>query len=203
RVIQESDFERVGGRQSVRVDVRLIASTNRNLLNEVAAGRFRADLYYRLHVMPVRTPSLRERPEDIPDLLGHAVELAASEMDVPPPALPEGTIKELARNEWPGNVRELINATQRAVILSQGAPLQPEHFLVGGALPATHAAGALAPESRQRGDYQDLPVNLAELEALAIERALQLSDGVRSRAAQLLGISERTLRNRLNLPLSA
>lgn len=208
RVIQESDFERVGGRETVRVDVRLVASTNRNLFEEVTAGRFRADLYYRLHVVPIRTPPLRERPEDIPALLAHAIHGAADALGVDVPPLPEATVQELMTYDWPGNIRELVNATQRAVILSGGEPLAVCHFLVPG-LGGTPTQGRLTPGITPPGlaghgvVAAELPTNLAELEALAIQRALDKCDGVRAKAAKLLGISERTLRNRLNLPLSA
>lgn len=204
RVIQESDFERVGGRQTVRVDVRLIASTNRNLQEEVAAGRFRADLYYRLHVVPIRTPPLRERREDVPALLAYALESAAVALGIEPPELPEETVAELTNYDWPGNVRELVNASQRALILSGGEPLAVCHFLVPGTAGAPQLSGGNNPTLDGQGVVAtELPTNLAELEALAIQRALDLSGGVRSKAAKLLGISERTLRNRLNLPLSA
>jgi DNA-binding NtrC family response regulator len=206
RVIQESDFERVGGRQTVRVDVRLIASTNRNLQEEVAAGRFRADLYYRLHVVPIRTPPLRERRDDVPALLTHALEAASVALGVDPPELPRETVADLCNYDWPGNVRELVNATQRAVILSGGEPLAVCHFLVAdiGGHSTPRLAGSGAPTLAGPGVVAtELPINLAELEALAIQRALDQAGGVRSKAAKLLGISERTLRNRLNLPLTA
>ncbi len=202
RVIQESDFERVGGRDTIRVDVRLVSSSNRNLQAEVEAGRFRADLYYRLQVVPLKTTPLRERPDDVPELLNHAMALASHSMGIPTPTLPNETLEELMAYDWPGNVRELINATYRGLILADGARLTVEHFLLDtapshGGRPRLSAADRTAPAT------DDLPVNLAELESLAIQRALDLSGGVRSKAAQLLGISERTLRNRLNLPLSA
>ncbi len=191
RVLQESEYERVGGRELLRTDVRVVVSTNRDLHAEVIAGRFRSDLYYRLHVMPVRTPPLRERPEDIPDLLDHQLPVTCSALGVAIPDVPPATMDVLQEYPWPGNVRELLNAMHRAVILSAGAALRPEHFRLPTAVPAAVAAPAVSAE---------LPLNLAELEALAISRALDESDGHRANAARLLGISERTLRNRLNSP---
>ena len=190
RAIQEQEFERVGGSQSVRVDVRLVATTNRNLLAEVEAGRFRQDLYYRLAVVPVRTPALRERLEDLPRLVGHFVAQAAAELGVKPPALRPEALEALRRRTWPGNVRELANAVERAVLLSRGAALSAESFGPAPALPAAAAAAGTSPE----------PLNLRELEARTIERALTTTGGHRQRAAELLGISERTLRNKLNGP---
>jgi DNA-binding NtrC family response regulator len=205
RVIQESELERVGGRETIRVDVRLVATSNRHLADEIAANRFRADLYYRLHVMPIATPSLRERREDIAELLNYAVECAAAQLGMPEPVLSAETIAELEGYSWPGNVRELVNATHRAVILANGGPLKVEHFM----LPAIGSPkvvprltlGNAATEAET--DYDSIPINLADLESFAIQRALEQANGIRAKAAKLLGISERTLRNRLNLPLSA
>ena len=202
RVIQESDFERVGGRETIRVNVRLISSTNRNLQDEVEAGRFRADLYYRLQVVPVKTTPLRERRDDIPELIDHAVEMASNAFGIPAPKVPAETLDDLMAYDWPGNVRELINATQRALILADGARLTAEHFMLDS-IPAANRRAQLPATTGGSAEVEALPTNLAELESLAIQRALDLSGGVRSKAARLLGISERTLRNRLNLPLTA
>jgi len=191
RVLQESEYERVGGRELLRTDARVVVSTNRDLHAEVIAGRFRSDLYYRLHVMPIRTPPLRERPEDIPDLVECHLPVACGAMGAPVPDLPPATMDFLQAYQWPGNVRELLNALHRAVILSAGAALRPEHFRLPVAAPQSSTSPVLT---------DDLPLNLAELEALAISRALTESDGHRANAARLLGISERTLRNRLNTP---
>lgn len=200
RVIQEQEFERVGGRQPVQVDVRLIATTNRDLRTEVAEGRFRADLYYRLQVVPVRTPPLRERPEDIPLLVQHFLRTAAESLGVPAPDVPDDTMEYLSRYSWPGNVRELANAMERAVILARGRPMSTALF-------ADHLHLLEAPTPRASGvaasEGAELPINLADLEAIAIERALEATGGNRTRAARLLGISERTLRNKLNSPNAA
>ncbi len=200
RAIQEQEFERVGGNQSVRVDVRIVATTNRDLLAEVGAGRFRQDLYYRLAVVPVRTPPLRERLEDLPLLVEHFVAQAAAELGVKPPAVRPEALEALRRRGWPGNVRELANAVERAVLLGRGAPLGPEAF--GPAVPASvPAPAAAAPAGAPApAGTAPAPLNLRELEKQAIERALATTGGHRQKAAELLGISERTLRNKLNGP---
>ena len=188
RAIQEQEFERVGGNQSIHVDVRIVATTNRDLLAEVAAGRFRQDLYFRLAVVPVKSPALRERLEDLPVLVQHFVDQAAAELGVKTPAVKPEALDVMRRRPWPGNVRELANAVERAVLLSRGGALGPEAFVApvaGGAAPAAAAAATL---------------NLRELEKITIERALATTGGHRQRAAEMLGISERTLRNKLNGP---
>jgi DNA-binding NtrC family response regulator len=202
RVLQEHEFERVGGREILRTDVRVIASSNRELLTAVAAGQFRSDLYYRLRVFPLRTPTLRERLEDLPDLLAHHLVGAATALEVPVPPVPDPTLRALAAHQWPGNVRELVNAVHRALILSQGEPLLAEHFLLDEVVPP-RPLGVMrggASVSPPPSPADELPLNLAELELIAIERALIETDGHRANAAKLLGISERTLRNRLNTP---
>ena len=213
RVIQEHEFERVGAHQAIRVDVRLIATTNRDLKAEAEAGRFRTDLFYRLNVLPIKTPPLRERVEDIPILVQHFARRAAEELGVTVSGVASETIELLLRHSWPGNVRELANAVERAVILSRGGVLRPEFFqgvLEAVAPPAAlPALGALAPA--RAAQLGALPAaapsppavdsfNLDELERQAIQRALTATGGNRTRAAKLLGISERTLRNKLNGP---
>jgi DNA-binding NtrC family response regulator len=193
RAIQEQEFERVGGSQTVRVDVRLVATTNRDLLAEVAAGRFRQDLYYRLAVVPVKSPPLRDRLEDLPLLVQHFVDQAALELGVKAPIVRPEALEGVRQRPWPGNVRELANAVERAVLLSRGAPLGAEAFLLPGA-PA--AGGAAADPAADAAGT----LNLRELERLTITRALATTSGHRQRAAELLGISERTLRNKLNGP---
>ncbi|HYC33563.1 MAG TPA: sigma-54 dependent transcriptional regulator [Gemmatimonadales bacterium] len=205
RVIQEQEFERVGGTQPIKVDVRLIATTNRDLKGEVDAGKFRSDLYYRLNVVPIRTPALRERPDDIPRLVHHFVQRTAEHQGIAAPAIAAETVQLLQRYRWPGNVRELANAIERAVILSRGNVLRPSAFeehlretAPGGPPPAAAPGPAYAGAPAAAAEPQ--PFDLEAIERKAIERALEATGGNRTRAAKLLGISERTLRNKLNTP---
>lgn len=204
RVIQEQEFERVGGTQPIRVDTRIVATTNRNLEDEVAKGRFRADLFFRLSVVPIHVPPLRERRGDIPLLVRHFQLRVATEMDVPAEPIDESIMAVLQEHDWPGNIRELANVVERAIILSGGKP-RLEHFDrvrkavdrqagFGCGHDGAGEAVSAVPVS------ETLPFNLGRLEELAIERALRTTNGHRRKAAELLGISERTLRNKLNKP---
>jgi DNA-binding NtrC family response regulator len=204
RVIQEQEFERVGGYQPIRVDVRLIATTNRDLKAEVNAGRFRGDLYYRLNVVPLRTPSLRERVDDIPRLVHHFATRAAELHGGAAPTIGPGVLEILQQYSWPGNVRELANAVERAVILCRGSVLQPSDFDQQIREVAAHPPRpAIVPDLGAPGEAGTLDYNLDAIERVTIERALAATGGNRSRAARLLGISERTLRNKLNAPRAA
>jgi DNA-binding NtrC family response regulator len=204
RIIQEQEFERVGGHQPIQVDVRVIATTNRDLKAEVDAGRFRADLYYRLHVVPVRTPTLRERADDIPRLVHHFATHAAELQGGTPPTVAPETMEMLQRYPWPGNVRELANAVERAVLLCRGRVLEPsdldQQIRQAGLHPPRPLRVPASPASEppSPNDY-----NLDSIERKAIEQALVATGGNRTRAAKLLGISERTLRNKLNTPRAA
>jgi DNA-binding NtrC family response regulator len=217
RAIQEQEIERVGGQHAVKVDVRLVATTNRDLKAEVDAGRFRADLYYRLNVVPIRTPALRDRAEDIPKLVHFFLQRVEEQMGVRVSGVSPDTIALLQRYSWPGNVRELSNVIERAAILTRGGLLVPETVASHiSARPAMATAGLqpLAPvmqsahaDARPLGEPVVAAVapattsfDLGELERVAIERALVATNGNRTRAAKLLGISERTLRNKLNGP---
>ncbi|HET8948084.1 MAG TPA: sigma-54 dependent transcriptional regulator [Candidatus Polarisedimenticolia bacterium] len=144
RVLQEKEFERVGGTQTVRVDVRIVAATNRDLEEEVAAGRFRADLYYRLNVVPVAMPPLRDRREDIPLLAQHFVERCARTSGKAVRRLSDDSLRLLRLYTWPGNVRELQNIVERAVILARGEAAIVEERWLHGRNPVTdaHTAGA-------------------------------------------------------------
>lgn len=190
-MIQKQRFERIGGQGSIQVDVRLIATSSRDLGAEVEAGRFSSDLYHRLNVLPIRIPTLRERMEDVPRLVRHFALRAAELQGDPPRAIAPETLELLQRYPWPGNVRELANAVERAVLLGRDRVLNPGDF-------DRPIRDAMATSGGRTADY-----NLDTIERLAIERALAATGGNRTRAARLLGISERTLRNKLNTPRAA
>jgi two-component system nitrogen regulation response regulator NtrX len=120
RVLTDQSFSRVGGQRPVKVDVRVLSATSRNLSEEIAAGRFREDLYYRLNVVPVRIPPLRERREDIPELSAHYLARFATERRMPPPNLSDEALAALQAHDWPGNVRQLRNIIERTVIMAPG-----------------------------------------------------------------------------------
>lgn len=192
RAIQEKTIRRVGGTNDRRIDARIVAATNRRLEDEVAAGRFREDLYYRLNVIQMSLPSLRDRMEDLPLLAQHFVEKYTRELNKPVRGLSDEALRRLAEYRFPGNVRELENIIERAVALSQ------EEWIRTDALPPTVV------QSRSgREDVQVPPegVNLDEILAGYERRflldALGRSGGVKKRAAQLLGISFRSFRYRL------
>jgi len=209
RVLQEQEFERVGGTASIRVDVRIIATTNRDLAAAVARGEFRQDLYYRLSVMPIVIAPLRDRPEDIPSLAYRFAMRTAAETGKDVRGIATDALALLQQHSWPGNVRELQHAVERAVILST-EPLLPAHvFDVARALaPATTpiargdggGESALAPSTAMH--VLELPsLDVGEAERVLIQRALVAAGQNRTRAAQLLGMSVRTLRNKLNVRL--
>jgi DNA-binding NtrC family response regulator len=171
----------------------------------VDAGRFRADLYYRLNVVRLRTPALRDRIEDIHRLARHFIQRSAEYLELDPPALPPETLAALQAHSWPGNVRELSNAVERAVILSRSGVLQPSdfqsHLDPSSVEPSDARLGEVQPPeaSPRPAPQADPPFDLDSLERRAILRALEATGGNRARAAKLLGISERTLRNKLNV----
>jgi formate hydrogenlyase transcriptional activator len=190
RVLQEQEFERVGGSQPIRVDVRLIAATNRDLEAEVAAGRFRADLFYRLNVFPARVPPLRDRREDIPHLVHHFIAHQRRRLGKPIEGVSREGMERLKRYSWPGNIRELQNVVERACVLARGPVLSMEEVLGEGA----GVAGAAGPAA-------GTPiVTLAEAEKRHISRALEVTGGTingAGGAAVLLGINPNTLRSRM------
>ncbi|MBA3541657.1 MAG: sigma-54-dependent Fis family transcriptional regulator [Deltaproteobacteria bacterium] len=188
RFLQEHEFERVGGTQTIRVDVRIIAATNRNLPEEVAKGRFREDLFYRLNVVALEIPSLRERRSDIAALATFFLTRFAKENGRTIDGFAPEVLELLVGHDWPGNVRELENAIERAVVLSTGSQIEPRH------LPTTIRPGL--PE--QPGLPRIPGATLAEIERYAILETLKATGGSTSRAAELLGISTRTIQYRLH-----
>ena len=182
RVLQERRFERVGGEQTVEVDVRIVAATNRDLEARVRDGTFREDLYYRLAGFPIRLPPLRERRADILPLARTLLSRIGRELGRPGLYLSEASASLIPTMSWPGNVRELCNQLERAAILSDG----PEITLVAAATAARQAAPDVVP-------------TLAQAEAELIRRALALYDGNRRKSADHLGIGERTLYEKIKL----
>jgi PAS domain S-box-containing protein len=186
RVLQGQELERVGGTQTVKVDVRVVAATNQDLSVAVREGKFRADLFYRLNIFPVRVPPLRERVNDIPLLASHFVRLFAERMGRPARRLSPSTLERLAQYQWPGNVRELANVLERAVILCNGPVIHDEH--IGSLATADTAQPAV-----------DFPT-LEEVERQHLLRALEQTGGVLAGpngAARLLGLSRSTAWSRM------
>ena len=183
RVLQEREFEPLGSERPQKVDVRVIAATNRDLRQMVAEGKFQEDLFYRLNVIPIRIPPLRERREDIPVLAEHFVRKHAQRSGRPPLRLLDTAVAVLQRYDWPGNVRELENIIERAVVLSRDTVLGAD--AVSGLRVAAPAAPGL-PSMR-------LHQNLEWIERETIRRALEAAGGVKKDAAELMGISQRAL----------
>ncbi len=185
RVLEQQDFERVGGSESVRVNVRVICTSNRDLAAEVRAGRFRLDLYYRIKGVQLTIPPLRRRPEDIPLLVWHCVNLYAREVGRHVAQLDPKMLELFGRCRWPGNVRQLRNAVRTALILGEGKTLS----LTG---PASLQAELLAGESTESEC-----LSLRDVERRAIFEALRRTNRHQAKAARLLGITDRTLREKL------
>jgi len=193
RVLQEQEFERLGGTRTIRVNVRLVAATNCDLARMVAEGRFRSDLYYRLNVFPVAMPTLRERPEDIPRLVRHFTQRFARRMSRRIESIPSATMEALVRYPWPGNVRELQNIIERAVILSPGSTLQVP--LADLAEPQVVLA-----QNPPRAEPIATPITLVDAEREHIVDALVATGGVvggpRGAAARL-GLKRSTLQKKM------
>ncbi|MDK2972662.1 MAG: hypothetical protein PWP23_2417 [Candidatus Sumerlaeota bacterium] len=188
RVLEQREIQRVGGNETIKVDVRLIVATNRDLEEEVAEGRFREDLYYRLKVVQIVSPPLRHRRSDIPVLAQHFLADFAKENGRPMPSLSREAIEMLQAYHWPGNVRELRNIMENTFVFLQGETVRAED------LPGTVKTDAPAP-----ADALTVPLGLPleEVETLYLKRTLSLVDGNRTRAAEVLGISRRTLQRRI------
>jgi DNA-binding NtrC family response regulator len=188
RVLQEREIERVGSTDPIPVDVRIIATTNRNLEDEVAAGNFREDLFHRLNVIPIHVPPLRDRREDISLLVEHYLKLFAAETGKDVVGLEESAMRMLQEYHWPGNVRELANAMERAVVLTGHRKLKRDDFPMSFRMGGQH--------SRSLDADDDL--NVKTMERRLIIKALERTGGNRKKSAELLGIAIRTLRNKIN-----
>jgi transcriptional regulator with GAF, ATPase, and Fis domain len=197
RVLQDGQFERVGDDVTRRVDVRVVAATNRDLEHEVAEGRFRRDLYYRLSVFPIALPPLRERPEDIAQLAGHFADAAARRYGKPAPRLTLAAARQLQAYTWPGNVRELQHVIERAVLLSRGESLR-----LGGLLPEPREPMRAASKERVREASSEVvpEVEWRRREQANLRNALKLAEGRiygPNGAADILGVKPTTLISRL------
>jgi DNA-binding NtrC family response regulator len=183
RVLQEREFEPLGAERTEKVDVRVIAATNRDVRQMVAEGRFQEDLFYRLNVIPIELPPLRERREDIPALVEHFVRKHAQRTGRRVERIDDGVMAALQQYDWPGNVRELENTIERAVVLSSGPVLTAR---------AISVLGAVTPQSSGLPSLK-LRQNIEWVERETIRRALENSRGVKKDAAELMGISQRAL----------
>ncbi len=197
RVLQEREVERIGGRELIRLDVRILATSNRNLRAEVEAGRFREDLYYRLNVFPLNLPPLRERPGDIVPIAERLLARHAREQHRPVPLLEEAARRRLLTHDWPGNVRELDNLVQRALILQVGEEISADdlHFEAGVTPFCPQPFLPDTPQSQAVTTGEGLSDELRQQEFRMLAEALR--KGTRKAAAERLGISERTLRYKI------
>jgi DNA-binding NtrC family response regulator len=213
RVLQEREFERVGDTQTVRVDTRVVAASNRDLMAEVDAGEFREDLYYRLNVVPIHLPPLRERPEDIAELLGHFLTFYNEENDRYVTHIEPAALAALRNYLWPGNVRELQNYVERAVVMATGdeltCDLLPENVLRGPMAPTSSRPRSadmetltfelvqqgLAAAAAQEDNLHAKVVNRVERELIA--QVMTSCDSVQTKAATKLGINRNTLHKKL------
>ncbi|MBW1800682.1 MAG: sigma-54-dependent Fis family transcriptional regulator, partial [Deltaproteobacteria bacterium] len=190
RVLQEREVTRVGGDEVVKVDVRVIAATNKDLLREIDAGRFREDLYYRLNVVTLNLPALRERPEDIPLLAQHFLKAFSEKNRKKIKGLTPQAMDLLLKFGWPGNVRELMNAIERAVVLSRSDYIDREEFSL---LPGSDDAEVTSPPA----DFTPPDMPLDEVEKVTILKTLEAAGGNKSETARRLGITRRTLHKKL------
>ena len=203
RAVQEREIDRVGGAKPIKVDIRVLATSNRNLSEEVAKGNFREDLLFRLNVLSIKIPSLRDRPADIPVLYRYFIKKYAEANGVPVRPLSDAAREAVERYHWPGNVRELENTMHRAVLLATGDMIEPEAMVLpdggtpGGAAPETAGTAAVVGAVVTAAGLVGKTV--AEVERDLIIDTLNHCLGNRTHAANILGISIRTLRNKLKL----
>jgi DNA-binding NtrC family response regulator len=195
RFLQEKEFERVGGTETVQSDVRVIGATNKNLTELVEQQKFREDLFYRLNVFPLHLPPLRERRQDITALALHFLRRSAKSMGKNNPQITDDAMRALTRHGWPGNIRELQNAIERAVILSADGQIRPEHL---GFLSAPGASAPAAPADPGLFRLPPDGMNLEEFEVKLVRDAIELANENQSEAARLLGLSRGKFRSLVN-----
>jgi DNA-binding NtrC family response regulator len=199
RFLETKSIERVGGNKPLDLDVRLVAASNRNLEQLVRAGKFREDLFFRLNVVRIVMPPLRERAEDVPLLLTHFLQIFAEENGLPPLTLEPGAIRTLQAYAWPGNIRELRNFAENAVVLHRGGKLT-EYDLepkFRGAVPAAGSADGSAGVAGQVADLAPSSLSVEENEKRLLREALIKARGNRTKAAELMGVSRRTLHRKI------
>ncbi len=213
RVLQEKQFERVGGSETLTVDVRVVAATNRDLEQAIKDKEFREDLYYRLNVITLHLPPIRERGDDVQVFANHFLKVYADETGKRVRAFSDEAIADLRAHAWPGNIRELENAIERAVILCNGETIRPEHLMlrlqakpIGQPISSApeHPEPLAHPEpvegrsdSTGGSDTYPITASLSDVEKVHIERVLQDKNWNQSAAAQVLGIDRKTLRNKI------
>jgi transcriptional regulator with GAF, ATPase, and Fis domain len=210
RALQEREIRRVGSQDTIKINVRIVCSTNRDLEQEVKQGKFREDLFYRINVVPLVLPPLRDRREDIPLLVGHFTRTFAARQNRPPQEFNARAMELMQQYPWPGNVRELEHAVERVLVTTDANPIRPEHlpFVIANAQfetsqrPALATSGTLAAFATGNGgrspDGVDLTLLTETVERQAIEQALQRSGGVITEAARLLNVTRRILRYKMD-----
>jgi transcriptional regulator with PAS, ATPase and Fis domain len=193
-VLEEKQFRRIGDSKAVRVDVAVIAATNKNVEEQVTAGKFREDLYYRINVIPLHLPPLRSHPEDIPELCRHFVEVYARRFGKNVRALTEEAMRRLMEYTWPGNIRELRNVMERGCLLTQAETIGTDLvFFPLSPMSLTATPGTAIPA----GPSPAAPMSMADAERLAIRRAMEEAQGNRNQAAKILGLHRTTLYKKL------
>ena len=188
RVLQEQEFERIGGNTTIKVDVRILAATNKTLLDEIKRGRFREDLFYRLNVVEIHIPPLRERMEDVAEIVEGFIQDFSIKYNKPDLKISRQALQTLQNFGWPGNVRELRNVIERAVVLSRSSQIESEDFPEKIRQPS--AIGGDNPQD-------DRIYTLAEMERMYVKKVLEYSGGNKLKAARLLDIDPKTLRTKL------
>ncbi|MFO0948201.1 MAG: sigma-54 dependent transcriptional regulator [Planctomycetota bacterium] len=197
RVLQEKSFERIGSNETIRVDVRVIAATNRDLEGAIQEGKFREDLYHRLNVVTINIPPLRERGQDLVLLTRHFLRRFSKELKIEEPPLSEDALHELKSYSWPGNVRELEHCIQRAMIFTQGYPIQQGDIQRALQRSTDEAPSGTATKSSCLGNAIHVGMTLEAVEKVFLKMTLEATGGNKKEASQILGISRRAIYDKL------